>query len=402
MSLLDFGQQGGSPLGSKKSLKLILGIAALAGAIALGSTLAANISLNSGSPVEFGQGVAQATACDDRIVVTPQAPFINDAEESTFLFNQFSVTDISDACFGKTFTIKVYKNDQNSPLDFYNTNGTIFTEIRVRDDSGSFSFVGGGLTSDDIQNITGGFHVTIGAGTLPSFSLISGPNVDRITIESSVINGDGTRSNPGISASQIKNDYPQSQSGWYWITNTNIESGAPVRIYADMSDRTGPWTLVLANGNRTDWSSSELLRNQSLDQIPPSISNNWADAGVKYSILEWADFLKKKVGDNQLEIRITSPASNWPDFSGIWRAPFATSFTGDDTALVPLSRGETTNDRVENFMPYLTMDGPRNNKNSLTMCRDGCWWSTLAANAGYGAGIPFDTDRTTIMYWMRS
>jgi len=184
MSLLDFGQQGGSPLGSKKSLKLILGIAALAGAIALGSTLAANISLNSGSPVEFGQGVAQATACDDRIVVTPQAPFINDAEESTFLFNQFSVTDISDTCFGKTFTIKVYKNGQNSPLDFYNTNGTIYTEIRVRDDSGSFSFVGGGLTSDDIQNITGGFHVTIGAGTLPSFSLISGPNVDRITIES--------------------------------------------------------------------------------------------------------------------------------------------------------------------------------------------------------------------------
>jgi len=403
MLLLDFGKKGGSPLGSKKPLKLILGIGVLAGVIALGSTFAANINLNTGNPVEFGQGIAQATACDDRIVVTPQAPFRNDTEESVFTFNQFSVTDISDSCFGKIFTIRVYKNGQNSPLDFYDTNGTIYREILVRDDSGSFSFDGGGLTSVDIQNITGGFRVTIGTGTLPSFSLVSGTDVDRITIESSDIKPDGTRSHPGVSASQIKKDYPQSQSGWYWVTNTNIESGAPVRIYADMSDETGPWTLVLANGDRTDWTPSELLRNQSIELSPPGISNNWADIGVKYSILEWADFLKKKVGDNQLEIRITAPASNWPDFSGIWRAPFATTFTGADTQLVPLIRGVTTNGSVENFMPYLTTSGTHGaSKNSLTMCNGGCWWSTLAASAGYGAGIPFDTDRTTIMYWMRS
>ena len=185
MSLLDFNIRGPDGSRFKKSSKYLFGIGALVGVIALGSTLAASINLNGGGPVEFGQGVAQTTACDDNIIITPQAPFINDTENATFLFNTFSVTDVSEACDGKTFTIKVYKNGQSSPLDLYNTNGTIYKEIKVSDDNGSFSFVGGGLTSDDIQNISGGFIVTIGTGTLPSFSLVSGEDIDRITIESS-------------------------------------------------------------------------------------------------------------------------------------------------------------------------------------------------------------------------
>ena len=56
---------------------MILGIGALTGVIALGSTLAANINLNAGSTVEFGQGITQATACDNDITVTPLASFIN-------------------------------------------------------------------------------------------------------------------------------------------------------------------------------------------------------------------------------------------------------------------------------------------------------------------------------------
>jgi len=185
MSLIDFDTRGPDGSRFKKSSKYLFGIGALAGVIALGSTLASSINLNSSNPVEFGQGVAQTTACDDNIIITPQAPFINDTENATFLFNTFSVTDVSEACDGKTFTIKVYKSGQNSPLDLYNTNGTIYSEIKVENNNGNFTFVGGGLTSDDIQNISGGFVVTIGAGTLPSFSLVSGEDIDRITIESS-------------------------------------------------------------------------------------------------------------------------------------------------------------------------------------------------------------------------
>jgi hypothetical protein len=185
MTLLRFDGIGPKRSGEKKTLSIILGAGALVATIALGSTLAANINLNGGGTVEFGQGLAQTTACDDNIFITPEAPFINDAQNATFLFNAFSVTDISEACFGKTFTIKIYKDGQDGPLPFYDTNGTIYSEIRVKNVNGVFSFVGGGLTSDDIQAITGGFYVTIGAGTLPSFSLVSGEDIDRITIESS-------------------------------------------------------------------------------------------------------------------------------------------------------------------------------------------------------------------------
>jgi len=185
MALLRFGESEPRHPGRTKSLSKILGIGAVVGVITLGSTFAANINLNSGGNVEFGQGIAQATSCDDNVFVTPQASFVNDAENAAFRFNAFSVTDISDNCFGKTFTIKVYKNGQNSPQDFYDTDGVIFDEIKVVNNNGVFSFTGGGLTSDDIQTIDDGFYVTIGAGTMPSFSLVSGQDVDRITIESS-------------------------------------------------------------------------------------------------------------------------------------------------------------------------------------------------------------------------
>ena len=77
MSLLNFGDGDHGPASprSKKPLKLILGIGALAGVIALGSTLAANINLNTGGAVEFGQGVAQATACDSNVTTSPVSSF---------------------------------------------------------------------------------------------------------------------------------------------------------------------------------------------------------------------------------------------------------------------------------------------------------------------------------------
>ena len=168
---------------SGKSIKVLLGIGGLAAVVFLSSTLAANININSG-PVEFGQGVAQTTTCDDNIFITPQSTFVNREVNADFLFNAFSVTDISTACQGKTFTIKAYKNGQSSALELYDSNGTIYSEISVRYIDGSFSFVGGGLLSDDIENITGGFNVTIGAGIQPAFSLVSGRDLDRITIES--------------------------------------------------------------------------------------------------------------------------------------------------------------------------------------------------------------------------
>ena len=80
MSILNFDGPSGRNFG--KPFKVVLGIGALAAVVAVASTLAANININSG-PVEFGQGVAQTTACDDSIMITPRSTFLNTSNSET-------------------------------------------------------------------------------------------------------------------------------------------------------------------------------------------------------------------------------------------------------------------------------------------------------------------------------
>jgi hypothetical protein len=128
----------------KTKLKIAAGIGSLAAITGLGSTLAASISLNSGQPVEFGQGVATTAACDaDGITVTPTSEYVPSTE--SFRLSGVTLsginTDTPDAttgigCAGKTLIIRAYTDDSDyerftvdsdvsSPLyfsfgDFYN------------------------------------------------------------------------------------------------------------------------------------------------------------------------------------------------------------------------------------------------------------------------------------------
>jgi hypothetical protein len=82
---------------ARKKLRVILGIGALAAVTGLGSTLAANISLNGGGNVEFGQGVATTAACDDDITLTPVSEFSNTSygyDEATFTMTAIQISGI--------------------------------------------------------------------------------------------------------------------------------------------------------------------------------------------------------------------------------------------------------------------------------------------------------------------
>ena len=186
MSLLNFESSGPSRHGSKKPFKLIFGIGTLVVAIALGSTFAASINLNSGAPVEFGQGVTQTVACDDEVTITPYSNFLNDGEYSDFYFTSFTVTGISESCNGKIFTIKAYSAAGSSPLNLYITDGNYdYNNVNIKNDNGSFSFVGGGLLAEAIEDIATGFRVTFTiSGTPPSIADASAEDVYRITLES--------------------------------------------------------------------------------------------------------------------------------------------------------------------------------------------------------------------------
>ena len=79
---------------SRKKLRVLLGIGALAAVTGIGSTLAANISLNGGGNVEFGQGVATTAACDNDITLTPISTFSNTEEDSIFAMTAIEVNHI--------------------------------------------------------------------------------------------------------------------------------------------------------------------------------------------------------------------------------------------------------------------------------------------------------------------
>ena len=177
MSLLNFSDNSNNFKGEKKTLKLLFGIGALVGVIAIGSTLAASINLNGGGPVEFGQGVTQTTSCDSEILVTPYSSFVN-GDPGAFMFSelmlsQVDTTDQSDSgegCAGKSFLIKLYEED-GTPI---NVSYTISIS-----DSGTFSSNDGDLSPSGENGTNSSVTLTFD----PAEVLAS--EVYRITIESS-------------------------------------------------------------------------------------------------------------------------------------------------------------------------------------------------------------------------
>ena len=164
MSFLSFDASDPKPKGGKKSLKIVLAIGAIAGVLALRSTLAANITLNAGTPVEFGQGVASTTACDDHITITPFSTFINATGAGSHMFTSLKISGIdssSGKCDGKTFLIKAYGDsgllDLVNYLEIDGFDNSVITDtdyrsIEITDSGGIFTWTSAGTDGDDVTN----------------------------------------------------------------------------------------------------------------------------------------------------------------------------------------------------------------------------------------------------------
>jgi hypothetical protein len=165
MTFLNFDANDPRPKGDKKSLKIVMAIGAIAGVLVLRSTFAANISLNADTPVEFGQGVAQTTACDDHITITPFSTFVNATGAGAHMFTSLKISGIdssSDKCAGKTFVIKAYGDsgllDLFNYSEIYNSDPpqTLedhdYNSIEIFDNAGEFIWQSGGTDTDDITN----------------------------------------------------------------------------------------------------------------------------------------------------------------------------------------------------------------------------------------------------------
>jgi hypothetical protein len=116
MSILNLNApQGSAPRGGKTT-KIWLGIGLLVAVLGIGSTLAANISLNGNQPTEFGQGVETTAYCGGNSVTltaTPYATYNNSG--STFSTTSFKISGIPVSCSGTDFNISFYDASTASP-----------------------------------------------------------------------------------------------------------------------------------------------------------------------------------------------------------------------------------------------------------------------------------------------
>lgn len=165
-----------------KILKMLFGIGVLVAVPAIGSTLAANITIGTNSTVQFGQGTATAAACDSSITVVPNASF-NDTG-SSFKLGSVTISNLDTvSCNGKTLRFRFYDSVGNAtPLTVSSggNNGTDAIVVTITDGTtGSLSEDGSYSISNPTTGTTGGFTITLASNDQPNTTSIA-----RITVES--------------------------------------------------------------------------------------------------------------------------------------------------------------------------------------------------------------------------
>ena len=212
------------------------------------------------------------------------------------------------------------------------------------------------------------------------------------------------------SAYQIKQDYPSSTDGFYWIKNANINGGVPIKIYADMTTDGGGWTLILKNSSNSVWTYANAI-----DLNPQNPYTKNADiistSTISYSIIKWADYIKKS--SSGFQYMIDSYTRN--SYGGIWTANAAYSFTSTSNANTNITLNtnyggwsyNTNNDGVSQRMPWYGYVGASTGFYTLAS-GSGNWWGTLIANNQYYSPAPWigtlggnAANPDIIWYWVR-
>jgi hypothetical protein len=116
MSILNLNSpQGRAPRGGKTT-KIWLGVGLLVAVLGIGSTLAANITLNGGQATEFGQGVQSTAYCGGSAVTLTVTPFSNykNSGGGAFYTTGFRVSGIPVSCNDTDFNVNFYDSSSTS------------------------------------------------------------------------------------------------------------------------------------------------------------------------------------------------------------------------------------------------------------------------------------------------
>ena len=165
----------------KSNLKSLAGLATVAAVAVLGSTMAANITLGSGS-LEFGQGVQTTAACDNSITISPKVTFVNHSTNPQFYLSTISFSDVDTrtagqgsaisggtGCAGKTLTLNAYGETSATPVNFATVSSALVSQATIGINTGSIT-TSAGFTISGVNAATLGqsafdFGITTPAAT---------------------------------------------------------------------------------------------------------------------------------------------------------------------------------------------------------------------------------------------
>ena len=169
---VDFNQ---SPQRKKRPAFLAFLLLLVGGTYFLQTTLAANVALNAGVSVEFGQGVLKTVACSgsQALTVTPKSSFSNVTGGGSYYLKSVTVSNIPTSCQGEDFVLKAYASSGDSPLVLFNTS----SNVEVYNNAGTYELISG-IAVTSITSGAESFTATFISPFAPSASVF------RVSIES--------------------------------------------------------------------------------------------------------------------------------------------------------------------------------------------------------------------------